>query len=76
MVPAVNPGAVEAIVSGVFAASAGVAGKLAFEPETAERLCRKVVDSVALLIEENLQIPVSGFDAFSSYQVSSSLLSD
>ena len=71
MIPAVDPGAVVAIVSGIFAASAGVTGKLAFEAETVEKLCRRAVDSATFLVEENLQFPVPGFEACSSYQVSS-----
>lgn len=64
MVPIINQGAIEAIISGFFAGLASFAGKLAFDHESVvivEKLCQEVID---------FGTPILSLGVWSFYEVS------
>ena len=66
-------GFLEAVVSGVFAASAGVSGKLALDLESREvvvGLCRSFSESALFAVESQIGVfPVSDLDVCGSAEV-------
>jgi hypothetical protein len=72
MISVANQGAVQAVISGIYAASAGVSGKLAFDSESVGivgKFCRCVVDTATLTAEKYLLLPLPDLDICSSYSV-------